>query len=58
MLWTYCDLQGHHRSKVLVPNKRLYMSSCLPLIATTALSGTVTEIYIDKQHFYNHGKKF
>ena len=41
---TFCDLQGHRRSQVMVRIERLYMSSYLLIIVTIGLSGTITEI--------------
>ena len=40
----HCDLKGHLRSKVKVPNESPVMTSYLKLIVTVCLSGTVFKI--------------
>ena len=37
MYVTFCGLQGHHRSKVMVPNESLYAISYLSIIVTAGL---------------------
>ena len=44
ILLRHCDLKGHLRSKVKVPNESPVMTSYLKLIVTVCLSGTVFKI--------------
>ena len=44
ILLRHCDLKGHLRSKVKVPNESPVMTSYLKLIVTICLSGTVFKI--------------
>ena len=41
----HCDLKGHLRSKVKVPNEIPVMTSYLRLVVTICLSGTVFKIF-------------
>ena len=43
-LCDHCDLQGHHRSQVMVRNDRLHMSFYLSIIVTIGLLVIVSEI--------------
>ena len=45
ILRRHCDLKGHLRSKVKVPNESPVMTSYLKLIVTVCLSGTVFKIF-------------
>ena len=45
LLQCHCDLKGHLRSKVKVPNESPFMTSYLKLIVTVCLSGTVFKIF-------------
>ena len=45
MYVTFCGLQGHHRSKVIVPNESPYAISYLSIIVTAGLSGTLLKIF-------------
>ena len=43
-LYCYCDLSRSSRSKVMMPNERLYTCSYLWIIVTICLTGTVSKI--------------
>ena len=48
----HCDLQGHLRSKVKVPNECQIMTSYLKLIVNVCLYGTILKISAIQQFIY------